>query len=103
MVEKTRRSGDILHPDFLYGKPGSFNVTVRNSSQSKYVVVAAARKAGAAAEAGECETDKRHDEEVTSAGGCFYPMVLWSPASLKILRIIASKTTCSMTSFVQAL
>ena len=61
-------------------------------------------KAGAAAEAGECEKDERYDEEVTTAGGCFYPLGLWSPAGLKTLRIITPKTTTSSTtSFARAL
>ena len=49
--------------------------------------------------------DERHDEEVTTAGGCYYPLGLWSPASLKtLLKIIALKTTtCSTASFAQAL
>ena len=67
-VKKEQRCGGEdkrrpVHLDFLDGKLGFFHVTVRNSLQSKYVV-AAARKAGAAAEAGECEKDERHDEEV---------------------------------------
>ena len=35
------RPGDIYHPDFINGKPAFFDITVRNSLQSSYIVAAA--------------------------------------------------------------
>ena len=54
--------------------------------------------AGIAASRGEVEKDAHHEEAVASAGGIFIPLAvetlgLWSPASLKILREIAVRTT----------
>ena len=101
------RPGDIYHPDFLDGKPGFFDITVRSSLQSRHVI-SAANSAGAAAQAGELEKDDRHEENVIAAGGQFYPLAsetlgYWTPSSLKILKTIASKTTtCNTTSLAQA-
>ena len=67
------RPGDIYHPDFLDGKPGFFDITVRSSLQSRHVI-SAANSAGAAAQAGELEKDDRHEENVIAAGGQFYPL-----------------------------
>ena len=43
-------------------------MSVRNSFGPSHIINAAS-KAGVAAEAGECEKDLRHDENVAAAGG----------------------------------
>ena len=91
------RPGDIFHPNFQHGLPTYFDVTVRNSLQPAYLVRAASH-AGTAAEAGEMEKDARHDTFVTSTGSKFEPLVvesfgLWSPHSLRTLKIIARKSS----------
>ena len=87
------RPGDVYHPDFLYGKPAYFDVTVRNPLQGSLLSQSAVT-AGVAASRGEVEKDAHHEEAVLGAGGIFIPLAveslgLWSPASLKILRDIA--------------
>ena len=47
-------------------------VTISNSSQPSYILKATI-PAGAAAEAAEFEKDARHNANVTTAGGLFYP------------------------------
>ena len=69
------RPGDVYHPDFSQGKPAYFDVSVRNSFGPSHIINAAS-KAGVAAEAGECEKDLRHDENVAAAGGIFYPLIV---------------------------
>ena len=91
------RPGDIFHPNFQHGLPTYFDVTVRNSLQPAYLVRAASH-AGAAAEAGEMEKGARHDTFVTSTGSKFESVVvesfgLWSPHSLRTLKIIARKSS----------
>ena len=58
----------------------------------------AAVLAGVAASWGEVEKDAHYEEAVLGAGGIFIPLAvetlgLWSPASLKVLRDIAIRTT----------
>ena len=89
--------GDVYHPDFLFGKPAYFDVTVRNPLQDSLLSQSAVT-AGVAASRGEMEKDAHHEEAVLGAGGIFIPLAveslgLWSPASLNILRDIAVRTT----------
>ena len=91
------RPGDVYHPDFLYGKPAYFDVTVRNPLQDSLLNQSAVT-AGVAASRGEVEKDAHHEEAVLGVGGIFFPLAvetlgLWSPASLKVLRDIAVRTT----------
>ena len=104
--DSSHRPGDIYHPDFINGNPAFFEITVRNSLQPRYVV-SSATSAGTAALAGEAEKDERHEEDVVSSGGLFFPLAVetlgyWTPSSLKTLKTIASKTTCNTTSLSQA-
>jgi len=89
------RPGDIFHPDFRDGKPGYFDVTVRQSLQPCFLCQAAA-EAGAAAAAGEQVKDAAHRDRVEAAGGDFFPLVVeslgfWSPHSRELLGVIASR------------
>ena len=91
------RPGDVYHPDFVYGKPAYFDVTVRNPLQGSLLSQSAVT-AGVAASRGEVEKDAHHEEAVLGAGWIFIPLAveslgLWSPASLKILRDIAVRAT----------
>ena len=71
-------------------------------------ITKSATVAGTAAMAGEEEKELRHDNEVTAAGGNFYPLVVesygyWTPSSLESLKTIAAKTTSrNRTTFSQA-
>ena len=54
-------------------------------------------RAGAAAEAGVLEKDRRHEDMVKATGSLFEPLVvetlgLWHPHSMRMLKIIARKT-----------
>ena len=91
------RPGDVYHPDFLFGKPAYFDVTVRNPLQNSLLSQSAVT-AGVAASRGEMEKDAHHEEAVLGAGGIFIPLAveslgLWSPASLNTLRDIAVRAT----------
>ena len=90
------RPGDDFHPDFEQGLPTYFDVTVQNSLQPSYLVKAASHP-GAAAEAGEIKKDQKHDGIVSQSDGVFHPLMvetlgLWSPSSLKVLKVIARRT-----------
>ena len=67
------RPGAIFHPNFEHGLPTYFDLTVRNSLQLSYLVEAATCL-GAAAAAGEIETDQRHDATVPNTGSMFHPL-----------------------------
>ena len=87
--------GDVIYPEFLYGKPAYFDVTVRNSLQDSLLSQSAVL-AGIAAFQGEVKKDAHYEEAVLGAGG-FIPLAvetlgLWSPANLKVLRDIAIRT-----------
>ena len=90
-----KKPGDIFHPDFLDGLPAYFDITVSNSLLPQFITVAATCP-GAAADAGEKEKDKKHNDDVTHAGALFYPLVVeslgfWSAHSLETLKIIAKR------------
>ena len=55
--------GDVFHPDFVYGKPAYFNVTVHCLLQ-KSLLGRSAVSAGVTAAKGEEEKDAHHDELV---------------------------------------
>ena len=87
---------DIFQPDFQRGLPSHFDVSVRNSLQPSYLIQAA-NCAGAAAEAGVLEKDRRHEDMVKAVGSLFEPLVvetlgLWHPHSMRMLKIIVRKT-----------
>ena len=89
--------GDVFHPDFRFGKPAYCNVRVRGSLQPHYLSKAADHP-GVAGEAGEIEKDEKHEDDVLTASGVFFPLVmeslgLWTPSSLKTLKVIASKSS----------
>ncbi|XP_062519145.1 uncharacterized protein LOC134194239 [Corticium candelabrum] len=89
------RPGDVFHPNFLNGRPGYFDITVRNTLQPSYIA-RVAETSGVVAEAAEMGKDDRHHARVSLTGGTFYPLVvetlgLWSPDSLETLKSISSK------------
>ena len=91
------RPGDVFHPDFEFGKPAYFDVSVHHPLQDSLICLSAAT-AGVAAGRGEADKDSHHEASVRAAGGIFIPLVveslgLWSPHSLAILRVIALRTT----------
>ena len=95
--DRQLRPGDVFHPSFCNGKPGYFDVTVRNTLQPAFLLRGAER-AGFAAEAGVAAKDQLHATAVEESGGEFYPIVVesfgvWAPCSLITLRDIASRAT----------
>ena len=92
------RPGDAFHPNFQYGKPAYFDVSVHHPLQDSLLVLSAAAT-GVTAERGEADKDYHYEAVVRAAGGIFVPLVveslgLWSPHSLGVLRNIALRTTC---------
>ena len=90
------RPSDVFHPDFVYGNPAYFDVTVRCPLQES-LLGRSAVSAGVAAAKGEEDKDAHHDELVQAAGDVFVPLVveslgLWSAASHPILQDIALTT-----------
>ena len=69
------RPGDVYHPDFLYGKPAYFDVTMHNPLQDS-ILGQSAVTAGVAASRGEVEQDAHHEEAVPGAGGSLF-LWLW--------------------------
>ena len=69
-------------------------MSIRNSFGPSHIINAA-NKAGAA---GEAEKDLRYDDNVTAAGGLFYPLIVetygvWSAHSLEVLKSITKKSS----------
>ena len=93
------RPGDILHPDFILGKPAFFDVSVRNSFIPPFIA-ASASQAGSAGIAGELEKDSHYRATVESLGALFFPLVvesfgLWTAHSIKLLKSIAGRVALS--------
>ena len=88
--------GDVFHPDFQFGRPAYFDVSVHHPLQDSLLCLSAATS-GVAAGRGEADKDSHHEASVWAAGGIFVPLVveslgLWSPNSLAVLRNIALRT-----------
>ena len=62
--------GDVLHPDYMYGKPAYFDVTVRNPLQDSLLGQSAVL-AGVAASRSDVEKDAHYEEAVLGAEGIF--------------------------------
>ena len=93
------RPGDIFHPDFQYGRPAYFDITVRNTLQPAFLAEGAIRP-GVAAEAGEAAKDLHHAAAVEQAGRVFLLLAVesfdvWTPHSIETLKRIAARTTTS--------
>ena len=93
------RPGDILHPDFILGKPAFFDISVRNSFIPPFIA-ASASQAGSAGIAGELEKDSHYRATVESLGALFFPLVvesfgLWTAHSIKLLKSIAGRVALS--------
>ena len=91
------RPGDIYHPDFNFGRPAYFDLSVRSTTQSA-VISSASSQAGVAAAAGEVAKDNHYQDIVSDDGGEFIPLVcetfgVWTPYALSILNSIADRTT----------
>ena len=69
--------GDVLHPDFQFGTPAYFDVSVRHPPQDSLLCLSAAT-AGVAASHGEADKDSHHEASVRAAGGIFVPLVVES-------------------------
>ena len=90
------RPGDVYHPNFLFGRPAYFDVTMCNSFQQRFVSHSASN-AGFAALEGEISKCMKYDAQVFSSGALFFPLAVesfetWSDVSLNTLKTIASKT-----------
>ena len=89
------RPGDVFHPDFQFGKPTYFDVSVHHPLQDSLIYIFAAT-AGVAAGRGEVDKDSHHEAYVRAAGGIFCSFgggVFRLPNSLAILKVIALHTT----------
>ena len=95
--ENCSRPGNVYHPNFLFGRPVYFDVTVcKNSFQQRFVSHSASN-AGFAALEGEISKCMKYDTQVFSSGALFFPLAVesfgaWSDVSLNTLKTIASKT-----------
>ena len=95
--EDNSRPGDVYHPDFQYGRPAYFDVSVRSTTQPSHISFSSFC-AGVASAAGELAKDQGHQDAVEEAGCDFVPLVVetfgvWSPFALQTLRTIAERTT----------
>ena len=94
--ENYSRPDDVYHPNFLFGRPAYFDVTVCNSFQQRFVLHSASN-AGFAALEGEISKCMKYDTQVFSSGALFFPLAVesfgsWLDVSLDTLKTIASKT-----------
>ena len=96
LLQRTSQPGDVYHPNFLFGCPVYFDVTVCNSFQQRFVSHSASNAAFAALE-GEISKCMKYDTQVFSSGALFFPFAVesfgtWSDVSLNTLKTIAYKT-----------
>ena len=75
--EKYSRPDDVYHPNFLFGRPTYFDVTVCNSFQQRFVLHSASN-AGFAALEGEISKCTKYDTQVFSSGALFLPLAVES-------------------------
>ena len=105
--QNNNRSGDVYHPNFLFGRPAYFDLTIRNTVQLKFVANSA-NSAGSAAAAGELEKGLKYEEAVADSGALFFPLAVetygcWTFASLHTIKTTASKVvTATSIPFTQA-
>ena len=90
------RPRDVFHPDYQFGKPAYFDVSVRHPLQDSLLCLSAA-SAGVATGRGEVDKDNCHRAAVWAAAGFFVLLVvetlgLWSSNSLTVLKNIALRT-----------
>jgi len=91
------RPDDVYHPDFQFGRPAYFDMSVRSTTQPSHISSSSCC-AGVAAAAGEVAKDLKHQAVVEEVGCDFIPLVVetfgvWSPLALRTLRTIADRTT----------
>jgi len=67
--------GDIFHPDYQYGRPGYFDLSVHSTTQSTHIS-SSASCAGVAAAAGEMDKDAKYLAIMEEAGGSFILLVV---------------------------
>ena len=107
MSQNNNRLGDVYHPNFLFGRPAYFDITIRNTVRLKFVANSA-NAAGSAAETGEHEKDLKYEEVVDDSGALFFPLLVetygcCTPSSLGTIKTIASKVvTATSIPFTQA-
>ena len=86
--------GNVYHPDFQYGHPAYFDVSVYSTTQSSHIFSSCA---GVTAAAGELAKGQRHQDAVEEAGCDFVPLVetfgVCSPFSLRTIHTIADHTS----------
>jgi len=91
------RPGGVYHPDFQFGRPAYFDVSVHSTTQPSHISSSSC-SAWVAAAAGEVAKDLKHQAVVEEAGCDFIPLVVetfgvWSLFALRTLRTIADHTT----------
>jgi len=88
------RPGDIFHPDFQYGHPTYFDVSVNSTTQPSHIS-SSASCVGVVAVAGEVAKDEKHLTMVEKAGGTLVVEFfgVWILFALLILYSIADCTT----------
>jgi len=94
--------GDVYHPDFQFGHPAYFDVSVSSTTQLSHIssssCCAGVAAAAAAAAAEEVAKDLKHQAVVEEVGCDSIPLVVetfgvWSPFALHTFRNIADCTT----------
>ena len=73
--QNNNRPGDVYHPNFLFGRPAYFDLTIRNTVQLKFFANSA-NSAGSAAAAGKIEKDLKYEEAVADSGALFFPLAV---------------------------
>ena len=91
------RQGNIYHPTLLRADLHTLMCLYKELLQT-FSDNHAANEAGAAAKSGELKKDNRHDNNVTEAGGLFYPLLVetygvWSTHSLEVIKLIAKRSS----------
>ena len=98
------RPGDVFHPDYLFGKPAYFDVTVCNPLQDS-PLSQSADLAGVAASLGEVKKDAHYEEAVCDAGGfsSLWLWRLWAFALLLVFKFLGILLSGQQTEVVWAL
>ena len=92
--------GDVYHADFIDGRPGYFDVTIRNSAAFLYIESSDQSWCSSRSSGMRKRYQYRHETNVTTAGGLFYPLVFESLGFISSFTLTTLKEICSKTSAI---
>ena len=74
--QNNNRPGDVYHPNFLFGRPAYFDLTIRNTVQLKFVANSENYAVQLQQQVGKLEKDLKYEEAVADSGALFFPLAV---------------------------